>query len=85
MPESFDAINHQNRDVEAVAGKQFGVALNIDLLQFVQLGAISFRHFGLHHFTKVATGFAVQDDLNVILHSHRQFLRWLNLLLPILS
>jgi hypothetical protein len=72
MPERFYAVDHKNGDIMAVTCKQVGVSLDIDLVQFVQLGTVSFRYLFLHHFTKVTAGFAVQDDLNLILHSHRQ-------------
>ena len=74
MPERFYAIDYQNRDVMAVTCEQFGVALDIDLFEFVQLGAVGFRHLFLHHFTKVTTGFAVENDLNSHVHCYR--FRW---------
>ena len=63
MPKGFDAVDDQHRDVETVARKQLGVVLDVNLLQFVQLGTVGLRHLLLHHFTKVTTGFCVKSYL----------------------
>ena len=65
MAECLSSIDHNYGNVIAVTCKQFGVALDIDLFEFIQLVAVGFRHLFLHHFTKVTTGFAVQQDLNL--------------------
>ena len=63
MPERFDPIDHQGRYLVTISSEQLRIALNIDLFQFVQLGTVSFRHLFLHPFTKVATRFAVDNNL----------------------
>src|ERR1041385_7156473 len=61
MPKCFDAVYQQHRYLVTVTRRQFGVLLNVDFFQRVEVVTSGGAHLLFHFITEVAAGFCIQD------------------------
>src|SRR5207302_931599 len=69
MPKRLVAVDCQDGNIVTIAISKRLIGLDIDLFKLVQVWTISVCDLHFHLFTQIATGLAVQDDLDP--HSFR--------------
>ena len=69
MPEGFDAVNKQHRNLVAVSRQQIQIGFDVDFGQRIQLGATGPLNLSFHFLAEMAAGFGVNNQLYFFGHA----------------
>jgi len=73
MPERFDAVDTEDRDVITITAEELSVLLDINFFQRVKVINARLFHLRFHVFTQTATGLGVKDNANFWFHGISRF------------